>query len=61
MRNKEMTLNLRECENRERYHIKRDFILDEGMKPVNFETPDFEKKAKELLAALTQLIGDTFD
>ena len=61
MRNKEMTLNLRECENREQYHIKRDFILDEGMKPVNFETPDFEKKAKELLAALTQLIGDTFD
>jgi hypothetical protein len=29
--------------------ILRDFILDEGMKPVNFETPDFWKNGKELL------------
>ena len=56
-----MTLNLRECENSERYHIQRDFILDEGMKPVNFETPDFKKKVKELFAALAQPIGAAFD
>jgi len=31
------------------------------MKPVNFETPDFEKKGKELFAALAQPIGAPFD
>jgi hypothetical protein len=31
------------------------------MKPVNFETPDFEKKVKELFAALAQPIGAAFD
>ena len=36
-------------ENRESYKFPRDFILDEGMKAVNFETPDFGNKGKELL------------
>jgi hypothetical protein len=37
------------AEIRKLYKILRDFILDEGMKPVNFETPDFAKKGQELL------------
>ena len=39
-------------ENRRSYIIYRDFILDEGMKAVNFETPDFGKNGKELLEIL---------
>jgi len=34
------------------YIIYRDFILDEGMKAVNFETPDLGKQGKELLGIL---------
>ena len=37
------------AEIRKSYKILRVFILDEGMKPVNFEKPDFAKKGKELL------------
>jgi hypothetical protein len=35
--------------NRKPYKISSNFILDEGMKAVNFEKQDFRKNGKELL------------
>jgi hypothetical protein len=45
---KERPLVIWAVEIRKSCKILRNFILDEGMKPVNFETPDFSKKGKEL-------------
>jgi len=41
---KERPFSLRAMENRESYTFFRDFILDEGMKAVNFGRGDFSKK-----------------
>ena len=46
---KERPSVLGEVENRKPYKISSNFILDEGMKAVNFEKLDLGKNGKELL------------